>query len=280
MKRTLFAGIIAALILGGATNNASAWGGDGHRIVAAIAFKLLPPDKANALDQLLQQSLVDRDFVDAASYADEVIRAEDHANKFGPWHFVDWEDDGSDYSDNVCKPDCIIRELPEQINKAKAATNRDDKALALSWIIHLMGDLHQPLHVSDRQDRGGNEFAVMYRHHATCRKSSTENGRAKVELHSVWDTCLVVELENGESPTQFADRLRAGRTTWHTEGAANGQIMDWAKDTHQLAHSTAFDSIQNGADLGDTYIDVALPVVRDQLFKAGVRLARILDENF
>jgi len=65
-----------------------AWGGDGHRTVAAIAFKLLPPAKAAELDRLLQRSEVQENFVDAASYPDEVIRARDHTGQFSPWHYV------------------------------------------------------------------------------------------------------------------------------------------------------------------------------------------------
>lgn len=280
MRCGLIAGLFSAFILTCFSNSAFAWGGDGHRIVAAIAFKLLPPEKAAKLDSLLRRSIVDRGFIDAASYADEVIRGEDHSNKFSPWHYVDWEDTSSDYLDSFCKPDCIIRELPQQIQTAKTAADTDEKAIALSWILHLVGDLHQPLHVSDRHDRGGNEFIVLYRHHKTCRKSSTENKRAKVELHSVWDTCLVVELENGDEPQKFADRLRGNRATWQGDAAADGDLMQWAKETHTLAHSVAYSNLQNGADLGDTYVDAATPVVRDQLLKAGLRLARILDENF
>ena len=104
-----------ALALTGFSSQALAWGADGHRAVAAIAIKLLPPDKAQAAQNLLSNSDVDRGFVDAASYADEVIRERDHRGVFSPWHFVDWPADAAAYSDSFCTPDCIVNELPKQI---------------------------------------------------------------------------------------------------------------------------------------------------------------------
>lgn len=139
---------VLALALTGFSSEALAWGADGHRAVAAIALKLLPPDKARAADNLLSNSDVDRGFVNAASYADEVIRERDHRGVFSPWHFVDWPPDAAAYSDSFCTPDCIVNELPEQIEAMRTSTNTEAKALAMSWVIHLMGDLHQPMHVN------------------------------------------------------------------------------------------------------------------------------------
>src|SRR5262249_10950841 len=178
---------VLALALAGFSSEAMAWGADGHRAVAGIAIKLLPPDKAQAAENLLSNSDVDRGFVDAASYADEVIRERDHRGVFSPWHFVDWPADAATYSDSFCDPDCITNELPKQIAVMRTSTDTEAKALAMSWVIHLMGDLHQPMHVTDRGDRGGNEFNVTYHGRTTCRESNSSGTQAKVELHSAWD---------------------------------------------------------------------------------------------
>jgi nuclease S1 len=259
---------------------AHAWGGDGHRTVAAIAFKLLPPAKAAALDRLLQKSDVREGFVDAASYPDEVIRPRDHAGEFGPWHYVDWPIDAQEYSPDVCKPDCIINELPKQIALLKSS-DLEAKALALAWVPHLVGDLHQPLHVADHDgDRGGNDFKVKYRNRATCHGGVNEKHPVKVELHSTWDTCLVVEIESGATPEDFADALRGALTTYRGHPAATGDFMQWATETHQLAIKAAYDGLKSGDDIEEDYVSQASPVVQNQLLKAGVRLAKILDENF
>src|SRR5262249_26957062 len=143
---SIYVQISLALRLGASMRAAR---GTSSRAVAAIAIKLLPPDKAQAAENLLNNSDVDRGFVDAPRYADEVIRKRDHAGVFSPWHFVDWPADAAAYSDTFCKPDCIVNELPKQIEAMRTSTNTEAKALAMSWVIHLMGDLHQPMHVTD-----------------------------------------------------------------------------------------------------------------------------------
>jgi len=278
MKRFTTATI--ALLLTGLATNAMAWGGDGHRTVAAIAFALLPPDKAQAINNLLRNSDVGRGFVDAASYPDEVIRGQDHHHVFSPWHFVDWPIDKAEFSDAFCGDACIINQLPRNIDIMRSTTDMQAKALAISWVIHLIGDLHQPLHVADHSDRGGNEFKVTYHGRATCPESNSSGQRTKVELHSVWDSCLVFSLENGRTFDKLADDLRGNLTTYQGHAAATGTPMDWMRETHSAAIATAYDGLNNGDDIGDSYVNQALPVVQDQLLKAGIRLAKILDENF
>jgi nuclease S1 len=228
----------------------------------------------------LQRSDVKENFIDAASYPDEVIRAHDHAGHFSSWHYVNWPVDAADFPNSACTPDCILQELPKQIDALRTTSDLEAKALALSWVIHLIGDLHQHLHIADRGDRGGNEFPVRYRNRATCNGGTSERHPVKVELHSVWDTCLVVEIESGATPEDFADALRGTLTTYKGHVAATGSIMDWAKESHDLASSRVYDGLSKGEDLEDSYISKASPVVQRQLLNAGVRLAKVLDENF
>jgi hypothetical protein len=274
------AGLLLACALSASPMPAWAWGGDGHRTVAAIAFKLLPPAKAAALDRLLRQSDVREGFIDAASYPDEVIRKQDHRGLFSPWHYVDWPVDAAEYPPSVCTPDCILQELPKQIDIVRTSTDLQARAVALAWVIHLIGDLHQPLHVADRSDKGGNDFHVRYRNRATCSGGVSEDHPVRVELHSVWDTCIVVEVESGAQPADFADALRGGLTTYRGDPAAAGGIMDWAKEAHQLAVTAAYDGLQDHDDLEQPYISASSAVIEKQLLRAGVRLAKVLDENF
>jgi len=229
---------------------------------------------------LLRESDVQRNFVDAASYADEVVRAHDHAHppKFSAWHYVDWPDRRKQYSESFCEPTCIIDELPDQLELAASSTDSDEKALALSWVIHLVGDLHQPLHVSDRKDRGGNDFNVTYRGSTEC--SDKHGNKVKnVELHKVWDDCLVFELQGDGTWQQLADKIRGDLATYRGHAAATGDVLDWATEAHGLAHRFAYDALKQGADLKDPYISKALPIVREQLLRAGVRLAKAIDEK-
>ena len=271
-RSSLFLGIFAF----GLSTQALAWGGLGHRTVAAIAMALLP-DKAAAMDELLRALETDNNDIDAASYPDEFIRNHDPKRTFSPWHFADLPDDGSAFT---CGGNCLFDALELNRKKIGAGPSTKDKAVALSWVLHLVGDLHQPLHMSGRQ-RGGNTFAVTYRGGATCKNGLS--GSSKVELHSAWDDCLVAELAKGKDAKALASALLGGTKDYHKRPEAAGSVEDWSKESHALSVSAAFDGLAPGADLGDSYIvgkGMALDVVSEQLLRAGIRLAMYLDKNF
>ena len=272
----LWIGITVLLVCCGATD-AAAWGGRGHRTVAAVAMVLIP-EKAAKLNAILAQLEQNNNFIDSASYADEFLRSHDPAHRFNAWHYADLPEDGTPF---VCG-NCLFKALQDNLAIVKADKRDKAEAEAIAWVIHLVGDLHQPLHM-DARLRGGNQFNVTYRGAATCK--NFKGGRAKVELHSVWDDCLVEELANGRDPTRLAkdllgpirslagrgETLPAGPTPWLT----------WGDDAHKLAVSDAFDGLKDGADLGDSYIKgpgKALDVVQHQLLIAGIRLAYLLDQ--
>ena len=278
--------LVALLLVCTAAPPALAWGGLGHRTVAAIAVRLLPPAKVQAVNKLLAQLEMDGDFVDAASYPDEWIRNHDPGRKFSPWHYADLPDDGTPF---VCG-NCLFRALPVELAIMRQGGGGKEEAVAVAWIEHLVGDLHQPLHM-DGRDRGGNDFVVLYRGRKTCQSWSFTAGkmeRVRVELHSVWDDCLVQELGGGRSPEDLASDLLAGITTYKGRleiGPANSAPwLAWGNESHALAVSVAFDHLGEGADLEDAYIlgdgSGALSVVRHQLLVAGIRLAFLLDQNF
>ena len=258
---------------------ALAWGGLGHRTVAAVAMSLLPSAKAARIDAILHKLEIDQDFVDSASYPDEYIRDHDPGRKFSPWHFADLPDDNSVFD---CKGKCLFTALNTNLTVIQIGADTKADAVALAWVIHLVGDMHQPLHMSGR-DGGGNGFPVTYRGQTTCLNYSGKP--ANVELHSVWDDCLVEELANGRTPQQLAHDLLGGITTY--KGRSEIDVNDptpwnkWGDESHTLANSVAFDSLKHGDDLGDAYIQPkALSVVEKQLLVAGIRLAYLLDENF
>ena len=181
--------VAALLLLCGPSAEALAWGGLGHRTVAAIAVQLLPPAKVQTMNKLLAQLELDSDFVDAASYPDEWIRDHDPGHKFSPWHYADLPDDGTPF---VCG-ECLFKALPAELAIVRQGGGGKSEAVAIAWVEHLVGDLHQPLHM-DGRDRGGNDFTALYRGHKTCPSwsfTAAKMERVKVELHSVWDDCLV-----------------------------------------------------------------------------------------
>ena len=283
LKRLLCVPTIALALLGPTTGDAKAWGPDGHRIVAEIAFKLLPPHKAAAIDQLLRNSTLRVGFIEASIYADLVIRQQNE--KFDPWHFVNWTI-SEPYSDQFCKKPkeeeltCIIAQLPIQIKEAGSNADPNARALAISWVIHLIGDLHQPLHVGDKKDGGGNGFPVTYRGKNTCGPPAFPLAMTEVQLHRVWDHCLVYDLVDGREWWRVADEIRGGLTTYKGQASAAGDSTDWARQTNDLARDYVYQGIERRDDLDAAYIVRAMAVVREQLLRAGIRLARVLDEIY
>lgn len=260
------------------STDALAWGGRGHRIVAAIAM-LLIPEKAAQMNTILGQLEMDNNFIDAASYPDEFIRDHDEGHKFNRWHFANLRDDGHTF---ICG-ECLLKALPDNLAIVHAGKKDKPTAVAISWVIHLVGDLHQPLHMSGRQG-GGNSFQVTYRGKAECKDFHGDD--RPVELHSAWDDCLVEELASGRDPKEMAKQILGNITTYKGRSEIKPDDSEpwlaWADDSHALANSVAFDSLQNGADLEDGYIKgpgKALEVVQHQLLLAGIRLAFLLDQN-
>lgn len=257
--------------------HASAWGGRGHRVVAAIAMALIP-DKAADMNLVLQQLETDSNFVDAASYPDEFLRRQSHS--FDEWHYADLPDDNAPF---ICN-ECLLNALDKNLAVLRKGRRDMDDAVAIAWVIHLVGDLHQPLHMTGR-DRGGNNFHVTYRGAGLCHGFAGE--RVRVELHSAWDDCLVEELAQGRDPRTMARDILGGITSVTGRPEVLPQAaqpwLAWGQDSHVLAKSVAFGSLSQGDDLDDDYIigpGKALDTVQSQLLKAGIRLAFLLDQNF
>jgi hypothetical protein len=190
---------------------------------------------------------------------------------------------------------------------------------ALRFIIHLVGDAHQPLHGETNNDRGGNCIPVDFLTTIT-KRHVDNNGKVTYdpELHSVWDRSIIDDVLLGNtSVMDFADRLfqaaQPHRMEWRNvtlNDTIQQQITGWVLDAHQLAISTGYanlvaashhkltsakklagpDRLQNCSDNGfqdkiakknvqinQTYVDAASPVVEEQLERAGLRLAALLD---
>ena len=262
------------------SSSALAWGGLGHRTVAAIAM-LLIPEKAARMEAILAQLEMDGDFVDAAAYPDEFIRDHDRSHKFDAWHFAALPDDGTPF---VCG-ECLLKTLPAELAIMRQGGGGKAEAVAIAWVEDLVGDLHQPLRM-DARLRGGSLFHVSYRGIKACDDFTKKD--PKFNLLKVWDDCLVEELAAGRDPKTLAKDLLGDIKTYKGRPeighASRHPWLAWATDSHALAVSVAFDHLQEGADLEDAYIlgdgNGALSVVRRQLLLAGIRLAFLLDQNF
>ena len=168
--------LIALSIVVTVTQHAFAWGDDGHKVVALIAEHYLAPDVRNTVAALLAQ---DADPLTAHDIASEATWADKYRNQHretGNWHFVDIEIDNPDIS-SACggrpplppnavasngPPACILDKIQQfAAELAKPDTDPEERLVALKFLLHFVGDLHQPLHSSDNHDRGGNQIKVI-----------------------------------------------------------------------------------------------------------------------
>jgi len=262
MFRRLKVAAAAALIITPAP--ALAWGKTGHRIVAALADQQLSGLARAHVKELLGVESLD----EAATWPDDM---KSNPSAFwqktaSPWHYVTLN--GITY--DVAPPEGDALEALGRF----AATLKDpnaslaDKQLALRFIVHLVGDLHQPMHTGKCCDRGGNDVKVKW------------FGR-DTNLHAVWDSAIVEEQQL--SFTEYAQRL--ARHTSNEEVIAWWDVnpRDWVSESAQLRDGLYPPPTATKDDvptLGYDYAYRFTPVVNDRLSKAGVRLAAYLNHIY
>lgn len=315
MPRLARAALCALCVLA-AVPSAWGWGCKGHEIVALIAeahlnpharamvFRILADGPISAtLSRYCKEPGLDA-FVDSSTWADDERSVMPDT---GPWHFIDIprgakESSMSDY----CPPatSCITAALANQLVILRDANSTPQaRADALRYVIHFLGDIHQPLHDTTNNDRGGNCVPVEFFDRAPKETNATyENYNPN--LHEVWDVEILERFMNGQTPQQTADDLdaafRAQSSKWQSQPA---NFNSWAWESHRLAESAVYGKLPNkiaietpravdscadddhistrmlhlNENLGSEYQDAAAPVLREQLAKAGIRLAGLLN---
>jgi hypothetical protein len=302
-------GVIAGLALAPA---AKAWGCKGHQTVALIAEKHLTPEARELVQKLLSENLIDpklnrycggatRDLmVDASTWADD-IRGE---RKNGPWHYIDIPR-GSQRGplEPYCgKEGCVTKAISEQLAILKDGKAEGVKrAEALRYIIHFVGDLHQPLHTITNADEGGNCVPVKYLR----RKPREHNHSFSPNLHSIWDTAIPERDAEGADPAEYAETLDAHFTAdiekWQKAGI---HADDWVWEGFEIAESVVYGNLrpkiaiepnvamhgcsddnnigqrllQQNIAADEAYQEQAAAVAEKRLEEGGVRLAMILNE--
>lgn len=242
---------------------ALAWGPEGHEIVAQIAEAHLSPAALQAADELLGgQHQLPR----VANWADQVRKSRSES---APWHFVDIPFAAEAFDaerDCVKHKGCIVEAIPHFVKILADSDNSPTaRTEALKYIVHFVGDIHQPLHCGERNgDKGGNLCSVRW------------PGESKpVKLHLVWDVTLVESLLN----TTDVEKLKAAITPEQAATWATGTTADWAWESHRLAVTKAYGEIpETGTHrLSDEYVTAGQQIVAEQLSKAGIRLAHLLN---
>ena len=289
--RNILLGVVATSLLLTLVPSAHAWGPTGHRVVAEIAQRHLTPAAQAKVSSLLEG----RTLADVANWPDD-LRSDPRFDKYKPLHFATVKDGVTSYQKSVKAPcgdvvvaiDAIIAFLRtgsrESLYAVKALSDKTDgtgqaacnpqeteplsKAQALSFLVHLMGDLHQPLHVGGT-DQGGNAVKVNWM------------DRWKSNLHSTWDD-EIVDFERFDY-TQYArfldhaseadaKRWLAGNTISYADEAVamRSKLYVFPDDSGKPAvHLISY-----------KYIGAQRERMREQLLKGGLRLAAVLNSIF
>jgi nuclease S1 len=262
--RSLACSVLVLIVFNCYSLPAYAWGVNGHIIVAMIAEQNIDPVTLTQIHQILGDGV---SLGDVANFADD--DRNDHPERYN-FHFVDIPKNKDAYKasrDCKMKPrgDCVLAALLRfRAQILSPNTTPDDRAVALKYIIHLVGDMHQPLHCSDNNDRGGNNVSVSWFGEQT-------------NLHKVWDSRIIdrPQLTND----QFVQGLIDGSNAQEMAEMRNGTMLQWTLESHRLARESAYVIPANGK-LSSAYYKRSWPIVDKQLLRGGMRLARVLDWLF
>jgi hypothetical protein len=238
------------------------WGPEGHNLVARLAAAHLTPAATARVAEILGASVT---LQSIASWPDQ-IRRERVAS--GPWHYVDIPIDKPhlDMARDCPKGECVIAKI-EDFKKVVTdpAATAVERREALIFLVHFVGDMHQPLHCSDNNDKGGNDIKLEF------------YGRNS-NLHSVWDSGLLGRKGNEEALfAQYSKDLTEKRV----KKLGKGSVKSWAEQSHKVAQKVVYGGLPQtpagGATIDATYERLADPVIQDQIERAGARLARVLN---
>jgi hypothetical protein len=250
MKKSLF---MVLTILAIFPLKTFAWGKKGHEIVAQIAFKQLDKKTRKLIMSYLDGMTIEQ----AANWMDDIKK--DHSyDKFKPLHYVNFEK-GETVKDSCC--DNIIHSLNSTITELKHYKDYSKKEIKIKicFLFHLIGDLHQPLHVGYGSDKGGNLFQVNF------------NSKS-INLHGLLDYGII-ENQN----IKLNDCLKYNSYNFQQIVIlCNGSVLDWAKESRNYLGEIYATNKQ----INVTYIKTNSNLIKSQIQKAGIRLGGILKKVF
>jgi S1/P1 Nuclease len=264
--RSLLLALITLATTGG---NALAWGDTGHRAVCELALRLSTPETRAEIRRLIQ---TDSEF---DSFRDSCIWP-DHPRKRASEHFINLARTSEGIEPSGQCPTastCTLTAIEQDVAVLSSGSANDaDKLKSLKFLGHWVGDIHQPLHVSFEDDRGGNNIPVR--------------GHCSTNLHSTWDTCLLQiaiganvlaaarDLLNSITPAEKEEWSRTNPRDWANESFA---ITEAVATKYCVQHGSSCDAASGTVVIDDSYVQANAKVLREQLQKAGVRLAHLLE---
>ncbi len=235
------------------------WSKTGHRAIGEVAQEHLTKKAKRAIEKLLDgESLAE-----VANFADE-IKADRKYREFSAWHYVNYPADAKYGDQKPSENGDLITGIKKCIAIVKDDnSSKEDKSFYLKMLIHLIGDLHQPMHVGRLEDKGGNDIQLQW----------FDNGS---NLHRVWDSNMIKEY--GMSYTELAASFpKLSRK--QEKAIQKGTVLDWVEESQEIANKV-YESVEVGEKLRYRYSYLWWGTLEKQLQKGGLRLAKVLNELF
>ncbi len=239
------------------------WGTIGHRTVGKIAQKHLSATAKIEVKKLLGTEVLPL----VSTFADE-LRPHKQFDYTSKWHYLN-APEGLNYSDFVAFliADTVPNVYSAVLNQIKVlkspSQSKLNKKFALKFLVHLVGDLHQPMHVSRAIDKGGNDIEVKFLN-------------KKSNLHSVWDTGLVeyYGLSYTEMATEFDDASSADVEKWQKDS-----LEKWIYESYKISEQL-YAEVETNNNLDYDYFPTHAPIIKKRLLQGGIRLAGLLNELY
>jgi hypothetical protein len=288
--------------------NVFAWGRDGHRIVCRIAFQSLSKEDQQEVERLTKayKTPPDNDlkiegYPDACIFPDVArSRAVDarkkgettspwiHFEPFNAWHFLNVARSVKQIPASACANNCVVFAIEKHSHDLQTATNDQDRAEALIFLGHWVGDIHQPLHISYEKDQGGNLIQPVTGGFYPIPRIA-DKPDATLNLHSVWDSGIIRQDLPGPDVLVFADMLQATITSAQRKAWLTSKPLQWAQESYDITTSpevkyckrTSCDAgcealATPGRVLTEAYQDEFADDVELRLEQAGTRLASLI----
>lgn len=251
MKKLLL--VLSVLLL-------SSWGKIGHRTVGEIAQRQL----SFTAEQKINEILDGQSLAVASTWADE-MRSNPEFDKYSTWHYVNLPLD-KEYGDVEHLGPNVVKMINTAIPILESPmAEKSVKQFWLKYLVHMVGDVHQPLHTGREEDWGGNKINVYFK--------GRKDAEGLTNLHDLWDAGLIDDYKM--SYTEYATKLQ---NQFKDTIVEQGVPEDWANESHEYV-SKIYET-KDGSYLSYDYVYENLPIVDERLYLAGIRLGNLLNDIF
>ena len=258
IKKKIFYGTLLIVI---SYLQAFPWGQKGHDTVCFIAENHLTSVTKNAVESLLDGKSI----VYYANWLDNASNTPEYEYS-KTWHYKNIDADETYETAALHENGDIVKAIREQVTILTNLTStKQEQSLALKMVIHLLGDIHQPMHMGHRSDLGGNKWKIKY-------------FNAPTNLHSAWDSKLI-ESAHKWSYTEWQNQLDRVNNEEELEIIAEGTPEKWGKECYEVA-SKIYSTTPPDQNVSYDYIAEWTPIIEQQLLRGGLRLADLLNSIF